>query len=590
MSCRWKSAVRRLVAIVAIVGGLSLAAAATAPASANELRTVGPLLSSQSRQVVHLNLVTLHAQRGRSRHAASFAPTITLQPANALVAPGSYARFTAKASGRPRPRVQWQLSVNGGRKWRAIAGAHATSFSFMALAGQSGDEFRAIFLNRRGRRATAPAMLSVIAGESAPLVVNQPTSQTAAAGATVSFGATASGQPAPSVQWEISDNGGASWSYVAGATQPTLAFIASSILNGDEFRAAFTNALGSVLSNVATLTVSGTITGPPAVTEQPQDTSVRDGQTATFTAAATGNPAPSIQWEVSTGHGSWQAISGATSNTYSFVASTTDNLSEYEAVFTSSAGTVTSDPAILAVDYALAENWSGYAATGTTYSAVTASWTVPTLTCPGGQANTFSSQWVGIDGVNDSTVEQDGTEADCGSSGPTYAAWYEMYGDSAVYAGAAVTLGQPQTQVAWKCMPLALANCPVAAGDAMTASVSVTPSGVWTLFVQDATSPRAWTFSTPINWTAPEESSAEWIVERPEVCTGHNQCGITPLANFGTVQFTNATATTTNGAQSIGALGGEPIEMVSSSTDSTLLALPGQPSGSGFTDAWFASS
>ena len=577
--------------MVAIVGGVSAAAAS---ASARELRTAGPLLRPQSRQVVHLDLVSPHAQRGRSRRAATVAPTITLQPANVLVAPGSHAQFTAKASGRPRPRVRWQISVNGGRRWRAIAGAHATRFSFMALAGQSGDEFRAIFLNRRGRRAPAPAQHSVIAGESAPLVVSQPTSQTAAAGATVTFGATASGQPAPSVQWEISDNGGASWSDVAGATQPTLAFVASSILNGDEFRAAFTNALGSVLSDVATLTVSGTITGPPAVTEQPQDTSVSTGQTATFTATATGNPAPSIQWQVSTNHGaSWQAISGATSNTYSFVASATDNLSEYEAVFTSSAGIVASNPAIVAVGYALAENWSGYAASGTTYSAVTASWTVPTLTCPSGQADTLSSQWVGIDGVNDATVEQDGTEADCTGTTASYGAWYEMYGDSVVHRGAAVTLGQQQTDAPWQCTPLSLAGCPVAAGDAMTASVSVSASDVWTIYMQDKTSPRAWTFSTTFNWTAPEESSAEWIVERPEVCTGEDQCGITPLANFGTVQFTNATATTTSGAQSIRALGSEPIEMVSSSTDSTLLASPGalsSPGGSGFTDAWSASS
>ena len=530
--------------------------------------------------------MTAHTQSGRSRRAAALAPTITLQPANALVAPGSYAHFTAKASGRPRPRVQWQISVNGGRKWRAVAGAHQTSFSFMALAGQSGDEFRAIFRNRRGRRATAPAMLSVIAGESAPLVVSQPANQTAAAGATVTFGATASGQPAPSVQWEISDNGGASWSDIASATQPTLAFTASSILNGDEFRAAFTNALGSVVSNVATLTVSGTITGPPVVTEEPQDTSVTAGQTATFAATATGNPVPSVQWQVSTDHGAnWQTISGATSNTYSFVASTTDNLAEYEAVFTSSAGSVTSNPAIVAVNYALAENWSGYAATGTTYSTVTASWHVPTLNCPGGQANTFSSQWVGIDGVNDASVEQDGTEADCTGTTASYGAWYEMYGDSAVSGGAAVPITSDCT---------GSATCHVAAGDLITATVSVALSGVWTLSISDGSTPDVWQFSTTISapTPAPARSSAEWIVERPEYCTGVNQCAITPLANFGTVQFTNATATTPNGAQSIGALGGVPIEMVSSSSDSTLLATPGALSGNGegFTDAWSASS
>jgi hypothetical protein len=568
------------IALVALAAALCAASAnarvapAPGPASA-------PLLTGA--HTVHLHLVRPKAHR-RSRHARrGRSPVVTTQPQSTLVAPGGYARFNAVATGRPKPKARWQISVNGGQKWRNIPGARGTALSFMALAGQNGNEFRAVFANKHGHVATAAAVLQVVAGESAPLIVSQPTDQTAAAGATVTFSATASGQPAPTVQWEISDNGGGSWSDVAGATQSTLAFTASSILNGDQFRAAFTNALGSALSSVATLTVTGQVAGPPAVTEQPQSASVTAGQTVTFTSAASGSPAPSVQWQVSTDHGtSWQPISGATSNMLSFSATAQDNLYEYEAVFTSSGGSATSNPAILAVNYSLAQNWSGYAAIGTTYSAVTASWTVPTMTCPSGQTNTFSSQWVGLDGINDGSVEQDGTYANCNGTSASYGAWYEMYGDSAVNNGDEVALTAGCTGVT---------ACTVAQGDTITASVSVDSSGNWTLSLSDATAPDVWSFSTTIAWATPQRNSAEWIVERPQYCDTFNNCSLTQLADFGTVQFTNATATPSgSGAESIKALGGQPIEMVSSASDSTLLASPSALSASGeiFTDTWFA--
>src|SRR6188472_3762174 len=70
-------------------------------------------------------------------------------------------------------------------------------------------------------------------------------------------------------------------------------------------------------------------------------------------------------------------------------------------------------------------NWSGYAATGRTFTSVSASWTQPTAICTGAS---YSSFWVGLDGDGSSTVEQTGSSADCSSAGvPSYYAWYEMY-------------------------------------------------------------------------------------------------------------------------------------------------------------------
>ncbi len=96
-----------------------------------------------------------------------------------------------------------------------------------------------------------------------------------------------------------------------------------------------------------------TVDTKPVVTLQPTNFSVAAGGAASFTAAATGFPLPDIQWQVSTNNGStWGNIFGATSATYSFVTATTDNGSEYRAVFTNAVGVATSSVATLTVTQA----------------------------------------------------------------------------------------------------------------------------------------------------------------------------------------------------------------------------------------------
>jgi hypothetical protein len=88
----------------------------------------------------------------------------------------------------------------------------------------------------------------------------------------------------------------------------------------------------------------------PAITQSPSNQTVVTGNTATFTAAATGNPTPTVQWQVSTNGGaSWSNISGATNTTYSFTTVSGDDGKQYRAVFTNTAGTATSSAAVLSV-------------------------------------------------------------------------------------------------------------------------------------------------------------------------------------------------------------------------------------------------
>src|ERR1700684_2624992 len=74
-------------------------------------------------------------------------------------------------------------------------------------------------------------------------------------------------------------------------------------------------------------------------------------------------------------------------------------------------------------------NWSGYVTPvkpKVTYQATSTTFTVPaSITCTG--TDTASSFWAGLDGYSDSTVEQDGVEADCTDGSPSLFAWVETY-------------------------------------------------------------------------------------------------------------------------------------------------------------------
>ena len=89
----------------------------------------------------------------------------------------------------------------------------------------------------------------------------------------------------------------------------------------------------------------------PSITVQPIDQTVNDGQQATFSAAATGSPAPTVKWQVSVDGGTvWEDVAGATSTSLSFTAATPQTGNRYRAVFTNIAATVTSNAVTLTVN------------------------------------------------------------------------------------------------------------------------------------------------------------------------------------------------------------------------------------------------
>ena len=180
-----------------------------------------------------------------------------------------------------------------------------------------------------------------------PGISLQPMAQTVCSGATATFNASATGNPTPTVQWQVSTDGGATFTNLAGATSTTLTFTSAASQNNNQYRAVFTNTAGSSNTNAALLTVNSA----PAITLNPLSQPVTSGQTATFTAGASGQPTPAVQWQVSVNGGTtFSNITGATSTTLSFITSAGQNGNQYRAVFTDTCGGATTTAATLTVN------------------------------------------------------------------------------------------------------------------------------------------------------------------------------------------------------------------------------------------------
>lgn len=165
------------------------------------------------------------------------------------------------------------------------------------------------------------------------------------------------------------------------------------------------------------------------------------------------------------------------------------------------------------------QNWAGYDVTGKHFSSVSGTWTQPQASSNTSSSQGYSAFWVGLGGSssNSRSLEQVGTASNFVNGHAEFYAWYEL-----------VPAGQVRLNLA------------IHAGDRISAKVAVDGSAV-TVSLSDQTTGKSVTKTR--HMANPDTSSAEWIAEAPAAKTFGSKARILPLADFGTVTFTNATAT-----------------------------------------------
>jgi hypothetical protein len=125
--------------------------------------------------------------------------------------------------------------------------------------------------------------------DAAPVITTNPASQTVAPGTPVSFTAAASGNPAPTVQWQRSTDRGTSFGPIAGATNPTYTFTPVLGDSTTQYLAVFSNSVDTASSSAATLLV-----GVAPTISSPNVAGMTVGTASNVTVTTTGMPTPTV--------------------------------------------------------------------------------------------------------------------------------------------------------------------------------------------------------------------------------------------------------------------------------------------------------
>jgi hypothetical protein len=182
------------------------------------------------------------------------------------------------------------------------------------------------------------------------------------------------------------------------------------------------------------------------------------------------------------------------------------------------------------------ENWSGYFATSATYTAISGSWIVPTVT-GNGVDTSADGTWIGIGGVTTNDLIQVGTEDTVTAAGQvSTTAFYELLPNAS----------QPINSIT------------VSPGDVMVASLTEISANSWDITITDQTNNQS--FTDTVSYSS-SNSSAEWIEEDPSYTNG----SLVPLDNFGTVSFSGGYTTIDDTSNSISNSDANEVIMVSNS-------------------------
>ena len=205
-------------------------------------------------------------------------PTVIGQPQNVVVNLGQAATFSVSASGVPTPTYQWQKGTT------SITGATTASYTIAAVAAGDAGSYRVVVTNTQGTATSTAATLTVVLP---PTIVTPPAAAAVVVGQPANFSVTVAGTAPFNYQWRKNTTA------MAGATNATFTIAAVAAADAGDYSVVVSNSAGSATTTAGTLTVNI----PPTITTSPSNTTVVTGHVATFTVAATGNPAPTYVWQ-----------------------------------------------------------------------------------------------------------------------------------------------------------------------------------------------------------------------------------------------------------------------------------------------------
>ena len=176
-------------------------------------------------------------------------PAITNQPQDVTLCAGNNNTFTLSASGTGLT-YQWQLSPSGcAGPWNNIPFANSSSYTLTSITiGQNNTGYRCIVIGACAPAATSNcALLTVINPVS---ITSQPTNLDACSGSNANFIVAGNSTQTIIYQWQVSNDGGATWNTITGANANSLLLTSvTTALNNNRYRCQLSNAACPTASN-----------------------------------------------------------------------------------------------------------------------------------------------------------------------------------------------------------------------------------------------------------------------------------------------------------------------------------------------------
>ncbi len=186
--------------------------------------------------------------------AGAVTPTITTQPTNIDAIAGGNASFTvvATASGTSLS-YQWRFNGN------PISGATSATLTLNGVTSANAGSYTVVVSTSAGSVTSNAAILTVTTG-AAPVITAQPASQSVTVGAAVTLAVTVTGVPPPTIAWffrtaPYTRTVDVRTDTTSGAITSSIQLTSIQTTSSGEYFATATNAVGSVSSSVATLSV-----------------------------------------------------------------------------------------------------------------------------------------------------------------------------------------------------------------------------------------------------------------------------------------------------------------------------------------------
>jgi hypothetical protein len=250
------------------------------------------------------------------------APGITVQPASIAKCVGDVATFIVTASGTGLTYL-WQENQGAGFVTLVDGGIYSGSATATltltgVTAAMTGYTYRCILVGTCNPGVTSS--IATLTVNPLPVITGQPANATICAGANTTFVTTVTGTSGFSFQWQISTDGGVTFSNLviaapyslatstnATSTLSTLTITAATVaLNNNQYRCIATRvATGCAATSTAAIL---TVNAAPAITTPPAATNVCVGGNTSFSVIATG-AGLTYQWQISVNGGvTWNNV------------------------------------------------------------------------------------------------------------------------------------------------------------------------------------------------------------------------------------------------------------------------------------------